>query len=725
MGNKKLANPSRQGLLELLQHSSDSQFVIPVYQRNYTWTKEKEVKKFLDDLENVISGKYDTHFLGIIIYLEKPLEYGFHERSIIDGQQRLTTTFLTLYAMREIYKELGDMLEADKLVDLYLQNKYSKNDAYKDRLKPLVSDDNVYQQIVNGEVDEIKETDSNVYKNFIYIKNYLNSLINKGISGQKIVSKLDDLFVVTIPIDEDDNPQKVFESINATGIKLTAADLIRNYLLMNLQSDKQDKFYNDYWLQIEKNVSHDSNKLQDFFRIYLAIKKFKLSSKANLYNDFIDWKETNSIDNKALFVDLLEYAKVYNTLIIEDINNLDSKIIDSINDYRKLNSTLALTTSLEFFKMYKDGYINADTLNELFITTNSYLIRRGLCDLDAQNISRLFPEVLNKTIKLCNGDYDDIVDIYNQELVGNTASTSNSYMPTDEQMHEFLFKASVYGRDTLRIVLDRLELSNNPAPVDLSKLSIEHLMPQTPTPQWIEALHLEDNDAYMKNVHRLGNLTLAAKHDNSKMSNNVWQYKNDVLASTNHLTLNSEILKVGQWGISQIDKRTNELIDKICEIYPYPDVDVNLKNETEGISQAMALEGAIKLLLGTKKTECIKKRRMYKEQDNGYVFLCSKSIERLGRKRYWFGYRPNVFDAIDAKNKYLVLVCRDEGFFTIKIEKTLMDSITNSLNFSYNPDGKTISHYHVMIMDDGKSYYSLEIPKPKMHEIDVSSKVVK
>lgn len=133
-----------------------------------------------------------------------------------------------------------------------------------------------------------------------------------------------------------------------------------------------------------------------------------------------------------------------------------------------------------------------------------------------ENISKLFPTILRRVIEKCNGDYSNVVSVLNQEMVGNNAGTSGSYVPTDTQMREFLFSANVYGRPTLRIILDRLELNDNPAPVDLSKLSIEHLMPQTPTEEWLEELDV-DEETYMTNLHCLGNLTLAAKPDNSKM----------------------------------------------------------------------------------------------------------------------------------------------------------------------------------------------------------------
>lgn len=136
---------------------------------------------------------------------------------------------------------------------------------------------------------------------------------------------------------------------------------------------------------------------------------------------------------------------------------------------------------MEFYRIYRKERIATDVLATLISAINTYMIRRSLCDMNSQNISKLFPTVLKKVLEKCNEDYKDILKHLNQEMVGNMASTSGSYMPTDKQMMELLINANVYKRPALRIVLDRVELHNNPAPVDLSHLSIEHLMPQTPT----------------------------------------------------------------------------------------------------------------------------------------------------------------------------------------------------------------------------------------------------
>ena len=142
-----MSEPKRTGLMELLSMSVGCQFVIPVYQRNYTWDVDKEVKQYLNDLESVLKGKYKNHFMGIIIYLEKEIDFSSREFSVIDGQQRLTTTFLILYAVKKILAENNDQTRVEQLEGQYLTNPYQSG-GIKYKLKPLVADDDVYRCIV-------------------------------------------------------------------------------------------------------------------------------------------------------------------------------------------------------------------------------------------------------------------------------------------------------------------------------------------------------------------------------------------------------------------------------------------------------------------------------------------------------------------------------------------------------------------------------------------------
>lgn len=720
-----MSEPKRTGLLQLLGNSLGCQFVIPVYQRNYTWAAEREVEQYFDDLKSVIKGDYKNHFLGIIIYLEKAIDFSSREFSVIDGQQRLTTTFLTIYAIKQLLVNCNDTEKVKQLEGQYLTNPYHK-DKIKYKLKPLVSDDDVYRCIVEDRMDDITDKESNVLKNYQYISNRLNELLLQGYDANAILMALDKLYVVCVPISEEDNAQKIFESINATGVKLTSADLIRNYLLMDLQSDVQEKYYADYWKKLEDNVSTDSKTLELFFRMYLAIKKYNLVSKNNVYREFVRWIEEHNIDIKDLFEDLLEYAKIFNLLMNEDINKIDKKLKDAIVDFRKVDSDIPMAIVMEFYQIYRKGLITIDVFVSLICAINTYMIRRSLCDMNSQNISKLFPTVLKKVLDKCNGDYTDVLKNLNQEMIGNTASTSGSYMPTDKQMMELLLNANVYKRPALRIVLNRLELHNNPAPVDLSNLSIEHLMPQTPTEEWLEELDT-DMETYLENLHRIGNLTLAAKKDNSKMGNLMWNYKNEVLKETAHLKLNLELTEIEKWDMEKIDIRTRELIEKICAIYPYPEVSVTQKMDDSVVDEITALDMCVEMAISERPITYIRKRRILKTEDNkkGYVLVLSKMYPQGDKEKYWFGYRDKRFEDIeDCDEQYMILGCRNKTLSVIRFPREFLERHRSMLNTSVDSETGEISHYHIVIFKNSSGKMTMLLSKPVLQEIDISDYVV-
>lgn len=717
-----MSEPRRVGLMELLMTSTGCQFVIPVYQRNYTWVAEREVKQYLNDLSHILSQEYKNHFMGILIYLEKSIDFSTRELSVIDGQQRLTTTFLTIYAIREMFKNGGEIDRVQQLDGQYLTNPYHK-DKIKYKLKPLVADDDVYRCIVEDRLKDNENEQSLIYKNYIYIKGYLEQLTANGYTANDILMALNKLYVVCVPISEEDNAQKIFESINATGVKLTAADLIRNFLLMNLDSDTQDKYYAQYWRKIEENVSTDSKELEIFFRMYLAIKTYTLVPRNGVYRNFVDWVENHRIKTGILFDELLDYAKIYHAINGAKLDSLDKALRQPVTDFRKIKSDLPVSIIMEFYRLFKTACIEADVLGQLIQAINIYLIRRSICDMDSQNISKLFPTILRRVLEKCNGNYADIVAVLNQEMVGNNANTSGSYMPTDTQMFDILFNANVYKRPTLRIILDRLELTDNPAPVELSQLSIEHLMPQTPTEEWLEELEV-DEETYVANLHRLGNLTLAAKPDNSKMSNQLWDYKNDVLKSTAHLKMNMELLPVSKWTLKCIDKRTKALIERICEVFPYPDVDVSSGLTPDIVDEKTGLRVTVAHMLSSAVE--VRKNSAYtaKNGEKGYILLNSKMYPEGDKEKFWFGYRLSRFELVEeCKEHYCVLICRSKTTLIVNLPRTFIDGLKDGFNTSID-DAGNIKHYHIVIHKHTDGKVTLLQSKPYLKRIDISQFVV-
>jgi uncharacterized protein with ParB-like and HNH nuclease domain len=575
----EIPRPDRSNLITFLKKTIGGQFVIPVYQRNYTWTASKEVRQYLSDLEAVLAGDFDNHFLGIVIYLINVLDsYGTSEFSVIDGQQRLTTTFLILYAIRDILKENKKDQEVLLLETRILTNQSSEeNHRYK--LKPLVADDEVYQQIVSGKLDDVEDKESNVYKNFIYIKEKLLSWISSGFTIEDILTGLDKLYIVNVPISENDNAQKIFESINSTGAKLTAADLIRNYILMDLPSDTQDKLYTDYWKKLESNITSDAKKLEAFFRFFLAAKTYSLSNKSAVYREFKVWfndqKEKENLTIEDIFKEIVQYAKYFNEIYTKPIDDTTDCLKSSLDEFRKNISDMPAPFLMGMYNLYENidehgnRYLSKETFSEILDLLNVYLIRRSLSGLDTSDITRLFPKLLKDTLNDCGNDFSNIIEYVKRNLINRNRGKS-SMMPDDQFLRSYLKNANAYNiKFTIRIVFEKIENQDNSAPVDQKKLSIEHLLPQTPTDYWLKETKLFVSDEYDKYLNKLGNLTLASKKDNSKMQNNVFEFKKQILKTTSHLTINSDVLDKEGWSKDEIDVRTTSLIDKIIELYPY------------------------------------------------------------------------------------------------------------------------------------------------------------
>ena len=568
--------PFRKGLAALIRETVATQFVIPVYQRNYTWTAKREVKQYLSDLKNVIEAtepENSRHFMGIIIYYEISHALG-HEFSIIDGQQRLTTTFLTLYALRDILIENNQQALATNLEGQYLTNQFC-DDSIKLKLKPLINDDDVYQKIINKDTAKLKDSKSNVYLNYVYIKKILNGYISDGIQIDKIIDALNSLYVVCIPLYSGDNVQKIFESINSTGVKLTASDLIRNYILMTIPSAEQDKYYSNYWKKIEDLFSSDAKKMEEFFRFFLASMNGNLCNKENIYVEFKIWYDTNKNNNMPtdiILVKIKDYAEYFTT--IKYSNDIDDKELQSaLIEFRRNKTDVPTPLLMELFKLNSEKKIKIEQIAKIVRITSTYWIRRELLSMDTKPLSRIFPSLIKTIESACNGDYSTIETVFIKYLITLNRGKA-ARMPDDAQFKQCLEHDDLYvKRDCLRIILDRLELQDNSAPVDLSKLSVEHLMPQDGT-KWYSKLNCTEEE-YMTNLHRLGNLTLVSASDNSKAQNNIWEKKQELFASTNHLKLNVEIINKKDWNLKEIEDRTQSLITRILKLYPYYNVELD------------------------------------------------------------------------------------------------------------------------------------------------------
>ena len=630
-----LPQPQRVEVLNFIQQSSGTQFVIPIYQRNYTWAATKEVKKFLEDFTNILYGKTKRHFLGILVYLGIDIAHNHKEYSIVDGQQRLTTIFLTLYAVKHLAEAERKAPELQQLAleldDLFLTNKYC-DDKIKFKLKPLVSDDNVYQKIIENDLKNLDSKDqaSNVYKNYMYIKRYISKILAQNYSLHDIYAALKQLYIVYIPLAQDDNAQQIFESINSTGTPLLAIDLIRNYLLMDLDSMTQDFLYTKYWHTFENKLI-DASQQEEFVRLFLAAKLYDLPKKNDVYNTFKGWCKQQQTDKESICKILLEYTDYFYDIYVNPIID-----IESLKYYRKHPSKMPAPFLMEMYKLYKEDIISLADFNNIVNLVDTYLIRRGLCDKDTSGITRFFPALLRNVITQAQErGFSNIFEITKEYLVNRTKNSA-MLMPTDDMLQEFLLHNNAYVLECTRIVLDRIETYNNPAAVDLSGLSIEHILPQTPTDYWLKKVPSQEQYDTYSNM--IGNLTLAAIPDNSRMHNDNWDTKKAVLTSTRHIKLNEPILRIGDWDYEEIEKRTRDLIKKISTVYPYQEADVKddsdykyvitINGKHKNVRGYLYADGTVEILAGSEfvNYEDSLGDDRYPEQQEIYLDLKEKGI---------------------------------------------------------------------------------------------------
>lgn len=570
-------NPFRTGFSDFLRKTVSTQFVIPVYQRNYTWTVKRDVSQYINDLRSVIKKPDEHHFMGIIIYYETSSGMA-HEYAVIDGQQRLTTIFLTMYALRDLLIKQGKSDDAKNLEGQFLLNQFC-DDSIKLKLKPGVNDDDVYKKIIEQDLDSLSERDqeSNVYVNFQFLKKELESIMSEEVSFDEILKALNRLYVVCIPLCDKDDAQKIFESINSTGEKLTASDLIRNFILMTIKSDSQETYYNNYWKKIEDFFGCDSKKMEAFFRFFLASKNYKLCNIRDTYSEFKNWYNAQLTQKPIELVlsEAKEYAKSF--FNIKYSTCIGGTLQSALDEFRRNNTDVPTPFLMEMYRLYSDQKISNKQLETIIRVISTYWIRRELLGLDTKPLSRLFPSLIKTIEKECNGDYKDIDNIFIKHLIVFNRGKAAA-MPDDEQFSACLSNEDMYiKRDCLRIILERLELKDNAAPVDLSKLNVEHLMPQDGT-KWYSKLGCTEVE-YLSNLHRLGNLTLVSASDNSKAKNNIWEKKKELFATTNHLNLNIEIISKPDWNLEEIEKRTTQLVKEILKCYPYYSVTLDDKHE--------------------------------------------------------------------------------------------------------------------------------------------------
>ena len=530
-------------------------FRIPVYQRNYDWS-ESNCNRLLDDIYDIMQSG-DKHFLGTIVFMAaKSGGFALQEYIIIDGQQRLTTLMLILKALSVVAESVGDDCYHE-IEEQYLHNKYC-DEEFKVKLKPLTSDNNQFTLLLEDKIDEMDE-DTHIYHNFMLCKERFERWAERGINPSQVLDALTKLEIVEIVLTKgEDDPQVIFESINSTGLELSNADLIRNYLLMN--ADDQEKLYENYWLYIEKTLRNkmDYSNLDAFFMQYIVYKTSKPVNSRQLYNSFVKLFKDSGYSQESILKELRYYAEIFGAFVYgsakysERINRLLYRL-------RVLNQTTCYPFLLHVFDDYHQGVIDEETVEKILQFILAYLLRRMVCGVPSNTLRGLFTYLYNRIFKVASNK-QKYYETLNKFLF---TVSSKDVIPSAGEFERALQKANIYGNNALcRFLLLDIENGDGKEILQAENLTIEHIMPQTLSADWSH-IRPEEHEEYL---HTLGNLSVTGY--NSELSNKSFAEKQDIIRENSKaVILNSDVLDKESWNIATIQARAKRLAGIVMTRY--------------------------------------------------------------------------------------------------------------------------------------------------------------
>lgn len=554
---------SEAHLLRFLQQSS--QFLVPIYQRSYSWTI-KECEKLWDDILRVgLDGSIPSHFLGSIVYVEDGL-YNVSMGApllVIDGQQRLTSVSLLLAALSEC---LGDHstvegFSAKQVRDEYLVDPRKSGER---RFKLLLSkaDRESYLSLIEG-IPRSRAHADRVTDNFAFFQEKLAAVDDV----QPICRGLLKLLIVDISLDRDrDNPQLIFESLNSTGKELSQADLIRNYVLMGLEPDTQSDLYHRYWRPMEQEFGREAYRdhFDRFMRHFLTIKTGSIPKISEVYEEFKKYtsgKLTHS-NLETLLAELHNFARYY-CAIAFDNNSMGPQLKTCFDGLRELNMDVPYPFVMEVYDDYSRSALGTEEFCEIIRLVESYIFRRAVCAIPTNSMNKTFATLAKQIDK----------ERY-LESVRAAFLLLPSYrrFPRDEEFRRELKTRDLYRSRNRSYCLRKLENWGRKEPVAVHEYTIEHILPQNDelSPWWQQALGPKWRETQEQWLHTLGNLTLTGY--NSEYSDRPFPDKRDMDGGFGEspLRLNQGLAKLDTWNEDTITQRADMLALRAIEIWHMP-----------------------------------------------------------------------------------------------------------------------------------------------------------
>ncbi len=544
--------------------NGNKQFLIPVYQRYYSWDIEQCKRLWNDIVEMQKKGKAG-HFVGSIVNIaEQAMPTGVQKYMIIDGQQRMTTLSLLLLALRDyaIKNPEDTTINARRIDNMLLKNEYESGD---ERYKLLLTETD--RDILMRLVEEKPIPDDTRSKLLDNYKFFAGKIADKELQPAEVYESIGKLQIVNITLDRSvDDAQAIFESLNSTGKELSESDLIRNYVLMGLEPTEQTYVYEHLWRPMELLFVYETQDsvMDRFFRDYLTMKITRIPKQDRVYEEFKLYHlncEFSTI--RELCQDLLTYAKYYTDMVFKRSSNPALKsLYEDINDLRMEVSYPFL---LKVHNDYAEGIISEDDLKLIIRLCISYVFRRSICDIPTNSLNKTFATLKNE-IKP-----DDYVNSIKAFFV-----MRNDYkeFPDDDKFAAAFVSRDIYTMRSRNFILSHLENYGNKAPIIIENYTIEHIMPQNSSlsPEWQQMLGAKWREVQKTYLHTIGNLTLTAY--NPEMSDHPFMVKMDMEGGFKEsaLRLNAYVVKLNEWNEQTIKERAALLADKAKQIWAYPDM---------------------------------------------------------------------------------------------------------------------------------------------------------
>lgn len=590
---------SAQTNIQKILNASETYYEIPNFQRPYAW-QTGNANEFLADLEESVA-KRKNHYFGTVVLVEDTAST--YSVAIIDGQQRVTTSLLMVTAIYHLVKQDHTLIEnpettADLIRDRYLFN--ANIDKNKVKLRTVTTDNQILQHIFDKDGDEsrldIRERMSNIYQVYSTFRKYFS--MRKGLDRYIEGLRLFEVISITLN-DNDDNPQRVFESINSTGKPLTDGDKIRNFALM-LNNDKlRNHVYEKYWAVIEESLV-DANKdyITDFFRSYIMSKRQAIVRLDAVYPEFKKQFERQVGENQEedrinnFYADIVESLGFYKLLKLDDIENLTGDYVEigkSIFKMRYLQIDLYIPFALNVLRHHAAGELSKQQLEEVFKLIEIYFSRRIVSGIATTSVDRFFAslhkDILSYQKDAPESDYVDILSYIFLNRIGQTR------IPDDTEYEKAIrTREAYYQRNAFLIyVLTAVEGSSKEALNTLQqisdgklKLTIEHVMPQTlASKDWQMMLGDDYERIHGEYLHTLANLTLTGY--NSEYSNRPYADKmhlevkdkksgeiQKVGFADSKLTINEWIAKHEVWNENTLKERQGWWVKKLKSAWPLP-----------------------------------------------------------------------------------------------------------------------------------------------------------